>query len=63
MDYTINQIVDYFAKSSIEFVDIITNQVLPHHTNGNRTTARGYQELLFHFQVVRIFHSTRQFIK
>lgn len=41
MDYTINQIVDYFAKSSIEFVDIITNQVLPQHTNGNRTTARG----------------------
>lgn len=41
MDYTINQIVDYFAKSSIEYVNIITNKVLPYQTNGNRTTAPG----------------------
>ncbi|WP_050613493.1 helix-turn-helix domain-containing protein [Bacillus testis] len=41
MDYTINQIIDYFAKASIEYVDSITNQILPHQTDGNRLTAQG----------------------
>ena len=41
MDYTINQVIDYFAKSSIEYVNVITNQLLPGETDGNRTTAAG----------------------
>nr|WP_106781987.1 AraC family transcriptional regulator [Lysinibacillus timonensis] len=41
MEYSLNQIIDYYATSSIEFVNIITNQILPNHTDGNRTTANG----------------------
>ncbi|MBP2242103.1 AraC-like DNA-binding protein [Cytobacillus eiseniae] len=41
MDYTINQIIDYYADASIEYVNIITNQILPYKTDGNRSTASG----------------------
>ncbi|MCH1627497.1 helix-turn-helix domain-containing protein [Ferdinandcohnia quinoae] len=41
MNYTVNQIIDYFAKSSFEYVNIITNQILPQQRDGNRTTAYG----------------------
>jgi len=46
MEYTINQIIDYYSKSSLEFVNMFVSKTLPKQVDGNRTTALGVSGLV-----------------
>ena len=46
MEYKINQIIDYYSKSSLEFVNMFVSKTIPKQVDGNRTTAIGVSGLV-----------------
>ena len=47
MDININQMIDYYAQATVNFVDIFTNKMAPGRRDSGRTTAPGKCGLVF----------------
>lgn len=41
MEVALNQIIDYFANATLQYIDVITNKMQPNEWDGERTTAKG----------------------
>lgn len=55
MEYPINQIIDYYGRAAISFVNVITNKVNDGQIQANRRTARGVSGLVIPLSGVGTF--------